>query len=256
MTYLSYWSLRRKPFNFAQGDDFFAGVPQREALAGLSYFVGSDEKLAMLVCPDQNGLSWLLAHAIQMRGFGDQATELISTTGCHPDRQQLVTDLCIEMGFEKLTPQVEQQFDAAIESLRKQDVSLVWMLDRCHPEVAELAQAIAGLHENLSAVICTTEQSVRPTVLRLGRCPMQIDLSPLSVDDTCDYVRYCLERAAGDPKIMSDNTSVRLHEITGGHLGKLSLAAESSLALAANHRFDTVTPAIVEAFAEGRRRAA
>ena len=256
MTYLRYWSLRRKPFLFGHGEDFFAGVPQREALAGLSYFVGSDEKLAMLVCPDQNGLSWLLSHAKQMRGFGDQATELITTLGTHSDRQQILSDLCTEMGFKQLTPDIEQQFDAAMESLQQQDVSLVWTLDQCLPEVAAVAQTMVGRHENLSVVICTTEQFVHPTVMRIGRRPMQIDLSPLSVDDTCDYVRYCLERADGDHKIFSDNTSVRLHEVTDGRIGKLSVAAESSLALAANHRFDTVTPAIVEAFAERHRRAA
>ena len=67
MDYLRYWKLLRKPFLFQKEDDFFAGVPQRKALAGLSYFVGSEDNLSMLLCPPENGLSWLLSHAQQMR---------------------------------------------------------------------------------------------------------------------------------------------------------------------------------------------
>ncbi len=256
MDYLRYWSLLRKPFLFQQGDDFFAGVPQREALAGLSYFVGGGEKLALLVCPSRNGLSWLLSHAKQMRGFGDRATELITTRGDQTDQQQTLVDLCLAMGFESVNGDVDRQIDQAIDGLQQQDVRMVWMLDQCRPCAAQIANEVASRHENLAVVFGTTPQSANQVILRLGKYPMQIDLSASSVDDACEYVRYCIERAGGDLQTISDNTAVRLHEVTGGRIGHLAVAAESSLALAANHQMERVTPAVVEAFAEQYRRAA
>lgn len=256
MNYLRYWSLLRKPFLFQQSDDFFTGVPQREALAGLGYFVGCQDNLALLVCPDQNGLTWLLSHAEQMRGFGDQATELISTQGVHRDPQRTKSDLCRAMGFEKVAQDVDLLIDEALKSLHQQDVGLVWLLDRCHPDAALIAQEITSRHENLSVILGCNRQSARQAILRLGRCPMQFELSLLSVDDSCEYVQYCIERAGGDLAAISDNTAVRLHEVTGGVIGQLANAAESALALAASHQMETVTPAVVEAFAERQRRAA
>ncbi len=256
MTYLRYWSLRRKPFLFGHGEDFFSGVPQREALAGLSYFVGCEENLAMLVSPNGNGLTWLLDHVKQMRGFGDLATELVITAGDHLDQRQALVDICRAMGFQRIMPDVSEQFDCALATLGQQDVRLVWMLDRCHPDIAKVAQEVASRHENLSVLFGCSQRMAGPTVVCLGRCPMQIDLSPLSLEDTCDYVGYCMERAGGNRQLFSDNTTVRLHEVTGGIICNLAIAAESSLALAASHQLDAVTPAIVEAYAERQRRAA
>ena len=261
MDYLRYWSLLRKPFLFPQGDDFFAGAPQREALAGLSYLVGCEDKLAMLVCPRQNGLSWMLAYATQMRGFGDRATELITTRGDHGDHRKTVAELCKAMTggsvcSDATSPDDHQQIDRAIETLQQQEVQLVWLLDRCQPAAAELANQIANRHDNLSIVLGTSPQVAQQTILRLGKYPMQIDLLALTVDDTCDYVRYCLQRAGGDPAMISDNTSVRLHEITAGVIGQLAVAVESSLAVAANHQLECVTTAAVEAVAERIQKAA
>jgi hypothetical protein len=256
MDYLRYWALRRKPFLFQLDEDFFAGVPQREALAGISYFIGSDQNLSMLLCPAQNGLSWLLSHVQQMRGFGDQATEFVVTSCSLPGRQQILSALFQALGFMSAAKDLDRQIDDAIGALRQQDVRLVWLLDRCHASTATIAKDLADRHPNLSILVCCTRPVARRAMLQLGKCPMQIDLSTLSVDDTCEYFQFCMHRAGGDLKAISDNTAVRLHEVTGGVIGRMAIAAESSLALAASHRLDRVTPAVVEAIAEHQRRAA
>ena len=56
--------------------------------------------------------------------------------------------------------------------------------------------------------------------------------------------------------LFPDNTAVRLHEMTGGAVAELAVLAESSLVLAASHRLDEVTPAIVEAIDQQTARAA
>lgn len=256
MDYLRYWALRRKPFLFQQSEEFFAGVPQREALAGVSYFVGSGESLSILRCPEQNGLSWLLSHVQQMRGFGDQAFEFVVTSSSDPEPQQVLGALFRALGFATKANDLNGQIDDAIGALRQRDVGLVWMLDRGHVQALIAARDLAQRHPNLSVLFGCAKPVARRAAILLQACPMQIDLAMLSVDDVIEYVRFCLPRAGGESKMISDNTAVRLHEVTGGVLGRLATVAESSLALAANHCLDSVTPAVVEAVAENQRRAA
>ena len=160
------------------------------------------------------------------------------------------------MGFQSATTGFPQQLDDALRALSEQDVCLIWMLDRYPSDAISTVRDLADRHPNLSALFGCTPQVARQAAVQLGRCPMQFDLSPLSVDDACEYVQFCLERAGCNTTTISDNTTVRLHEITGGVIGRLAVAAESSLVLAASHKLDRVTPAVVEAFAEHHRRAA
>jgi len=256
MDYLSYWKLHRKPFLFPQGDEFFSGVPQREAIAGLGYFVSTDEDSALLVSDAGQGLSWLLSHVEKMRGFGDFATEWVVTRGDQKSRQDVLDDFADSLGFESITDDSCGQIDAAIERNRQQGVRLVWMIDSCQASAIEVAREFVAAHDNVSVVFTTDSTTLMQTIARIGKVPMRIDLATLSLEDTCDYLKYCLDRSGGKGAIVSDNVAVRLHEITHGVIGRLAVAAESSLALAANHRLDSVTPAIVEAFAERQRQIA
>jgi len=128
MDYLNYWKLHRKPFLFPQGDDFFAGVPQREAIAGLGYFLSTDEDSALLVSDAGQGLSWLLSHVGQMRGFGDLAAELIVTRGDQNCRQDVLDDIARQLGFDTVSDDPCRQIDNAIEKNHQQGVRLVWLM--------------------------------------------------------------------------------------------------------------------------------
>lgn len=256
MDYLSYWKLHRKPFLFPQGDEFFSGVPQREAIAGLGYFVSTDEDSALLISDTGQGLSWLLSHVEQMRGFGDFATELIITRGDQNNRQAVLDDFASRLGFGAISNDLRSQIDATIEKNRQQGVRLVWMIDSCQASAIEVATEFIAAHDNVSVVFSTDSTRLIQTITQIGKVPMRIDLATLSLEDTCDYLKYCLDRSGGDEAIVSDNVAVRLHEITDGVIGRLAVAAESSLAIAANHRLDSVTPAVVEAFAERQRQSA
>ncbi len=256
MDYLNYWNLNRKPFLFPQGDGFFPGIPQREAIAGLSYFVSSGEACSILVSLPDAGLSWLLSHVGLMRGFGDCAAELIVTRGDQHCRQDVLDDICRELGFQPVPEDPFGRIDVAIRNADQQGLRLVWLIDDCETDAADVACELIHAHQNFSTVIGTTRLPLFPITAQSIASPMRIDLGLLSLEDTCNYMRYCIERAGGNSAVISDNAAVRLHEITGGAIGRMALASESALALAANHRLDAITPAVVEAVAERHRRAA
>jgi hypothetical protein len=256
MEYLNHWSLLRKPFAVEDDHVFFAGVPQREALAGLSYFVGHGLPSAFLVAENRCGTSSLLRYVKRMRGFGDSAAEMILTDGIQPSYGAAEAALCRALGYAGAQGEARSQINEALEVTCRQGVQTIWLIDRCCPPAARVARELTQSHPGFSFAIATSPKQTGKLAVELGRCPMRIDLIPLSIEDTIEYLQYCVEHAGGDRRLFPDNAAVRLHEITGGALADLAVAAESALALAASHQMNEVTPAIIEAIDEQVRRAA
>jgi hypothetical protein len=246
MGYLSYWSLRGKPFVAPDPSLFFAGVPQREAIAGLSYFVNSRVKSAFLVAPRGCGTTRLLKYAMQMQGFGDCAVESIVTDG-QSERGDIRVDLIRALGYRSGGEDVREELGRALRTGDTGSVKTVWFIDRCQRPAASLAGRLVADHPNLSVVIATSPDEFGKRVVDVGRFGMRVDLTPLSLGDTVDYLQYCVQHAGGRESLFSDNAAVRLHELTGGVLGPLAVLAESSLVLAASHSMDQVGPAVIEA---------
>lgn len=256
MDYLSYWSLLRKPFTLADDDAFFAGVPQREAIAGLNYFLTSRLTAALLFAPVGCGMTWMLRRIQRMHGFGDSAADVILTDGGQHHRDGVYAELCAAFGYHYTTIDSADHIRRAIEATACQGIGTVWLIDRCATAAFGVAKDMIMSHENLSVVMGVSPEQYDRYAMQFGRGAMQIDLAPLSVEDTAEYVNYSLEHAGCTRQLFSDNTAVRLHEISRGAIAQLSALAESSLALAASHRMDEVTPAVVEAIDQQTARAA
>jgi hypothetical protein len=256
MDYLGYWSLLRKPFIFADEVSFFAGVPQREAIAGLNYFLTSSLNSAFLVAPAGCGMTWMFQRMKQMHGFGDCAAEVVFTDGNQHDRDCVQAELCAALGYHYTAVDSVEEIGRAIEATSSQGIETIWLIDRCATAATRVARDLISSHEKFSVVLGTTPENRGKHAIQFGRSAMQIDLTPLSVEDTAEYVKYSLEHAGCTRQLFPDNTAVRLHELTRGAIADLSALAESSLALAASHRMDEVTPAVVEAIDQQLARAA
>jgi len=248
MKYLRYWKLIRRPFLFGPGEDFFAGTPQREALAGLSNFIASDAKYCSLYSPRQNGLSWLFSHLRTMRGFGDRAVEVVSAGETIASSLELVE----APAGDRCRVAREKRVDRSIHVLRRQGVHLVYLLDRpraaCLTGVAELIER----HDNLSVIVGgQAHGGGSKTALN-----QQAALLPLSLEDVLRYVPYCLERAGGDRAMIPADAAVRLHELSGGLIGRLATLAETSIALTAELGHDRVSTGVVESAVDQIRYAA
>jgi type II secretory pathway predicted ATPase ExeA len=256
MDYLSYWSLLRKPFKLEGDSSFFAGVPQREAIAGLNYFVNSPMNSAFLVARSGCGMTWLLRHVERMHGFDDCAAEVIRTDGTQLHHQQVRANLCEALGYQTHQNDGSSHLHRAIEASAQHGVQTIWLIDRCKAAAADVAHDLVMEQSNLSVVLGTTADELGKRAVEFGRCTMQIDLPALTLEETIEYVRYGLEQAGGTRPLFPDQAAVRLHEFTDGVLADLAVTAESALALAARHGLDQVTPATVEAVGDQLSRAA
>lgn len=248
MNYLGYWRLYRRPFLFPPGTDFFAGTPQREVLAGINDFIASDARIAFLCSPPTNGLSWLFTHLESMRGLGDRAVEIVVTGRGSSSRSSLAAAL----GDVHDGADLHRVIDRSLRVLHRQGVQLVWLLDRPqagHP--ADVA-ALARSHENLSVVMGGPSAGWRFPVPSGQRHT----LAPLSMEDALRYVRYCMERAGGDPSSFPERAAIRLFQWSGGRVGRLAWAAEAALALTAHLGQRRVTTAIAESAVHRWRPAA
>jgi hypothetical protein len=254
--YLHYWSLRRRPFLQADEEAFFAGVPQREAIAGLNDFASHRLSSAMLVAPPRCGTTSLLSYAKRMRGFGNSASEVVLTRGNHSFRAAIQSDLCRSLGYPAARGDLASKIKQAIDVSTSQGVQIIWLIDPGKSAAAHVARRLVRASHGLSVVLATTSDQWQRRAEEFGRCSMRIDLAPLSVADTIEYVRFCLAHAGAPEPLFPDNAVVRLHEVTGGRIADLAVAAESALALAASGRLGEVSPAIVEATAERIARAA
>jgi len=68
----------------------------------------------------------------------------------------------------------------------------------------------------------------------LREAVVNVDLEPLSLDETADYLRVGLADVGCQRTLFHDGATVRLHELTGGAIADLAIAAEVSLAVAAS----------------------
>jgi hypothetical protein len=258
MGYLEYWHLFDKPFALGERDDYFAAAPQREAMAGLSYFATSPFQIAFLVAPRRCGSSRLMKHLSQMHGLGNCATEVVITEGqqldCRSVAQSLGKSLGIAFDFRRVAPLA--MVDQAIESCRRDGVRVMWMIDRLQACAITTARGLLATHSNLSVVIAATPSQYARFEGYFGDQELRVDLVPLSVEETACYLRQGVEAVGGRSSLFHDNAIVRLHELTGGAIADLAIAAEVALEVAARYRMEEVTTPVVEAACETQVQAA
>ena len=250
MNYLEYWSLSRSPFQSGEPETFYSGSSQREALAGLSLFASSEWKLAFLVSPPRCGTTSLLQQLDRMGGLGNVAIDSVITIGnqTHPD--QVLATLRRALGYRTHVRDPKTDVDAVIRSSDRRGLRTVWLIDSCNPPTITLASEMVQRHRRLSVVAATRPEFRSALNSAAGMCGMQIDLEPWTLSDTHAFIQQGLRSSNGMATLFSEHAITRLHQITKGIVGEVSVVAESCLALAAQYQLRQVTPAIIDATME------
>ena len=256
MDYLRYWSLKEKPFGRDAGRSFFAGVPQREAIARLNYMVVGGMDCGVLLSPSGCGMSTLLRHVARSSGFGDCAVEMLLTRGDQSTIEAVCSDLADVMRLDHRSSDLQSQIDASIDASSRQAVRTVWLVDRCGAEAAMLARWLMDRDRRFSVVMGTVPESASHLAVTLGSCPLRIELPALSLEETANYVRHALYMAGTSSEIFTDTAIVRMHEIGEGRIGVMSSVAELAMAVGAAHNVDQINADMLEVVQEELVRAA
>ncbi|MCG8648530.1 MAG: hypothetical protein MI861_01780 [Pirellulales bacterium] len=258
MSYLKYWSLSRMPFAHKAEEYFFIGTPQRDFFAGLNELIGNPTGAAVLVGPRGCGGTCLLKHTARTSGLGNSAVEVLWCGGGTAGDNVVVRALARSLG---LWEHSLGAVTAAIRGNQRRGIKTLWLADRAGPATARVAGRLlcelsaltvimhsgAGAYGSLSEILA--QHGRAPTVVKMG-------LRPLSQDDTFAYVRRSLHMAGGNADCWTESAIVRLHEFTRGRLARLSVVAESAMALAAAGHFKRVSPGLVEQVGRSQNLAA
>ena len=247
MNFLTHWSLQRAPFGpLATADAFFAGAPQREAIARLEYLIRSESRAALLLAERGCGTTTLLKRVSGTSGLGNAAVDAFVTCGPAKSPDVALARLAVEMSIDPFAPGLGRRLSEAIGASGRNQVRVLWMIDRCDPASAEAAASLAAGNRWLTTVLSTAPCDAANLSCWLDCCPLRVDLEPLSLDDSIGYLRYCLAMAGGREDIFEDTAAVRLHELSEGKLALLSAMAQVALLAAAALRVDTVSAQCVE----------
>ena len=250
--YLHHWSLRRPPF-LSCPDFFYCGQPQREALASLQYFAGSNWKLAFLTAASRAGVSHLLNHVVSLRGFGAYPIDVIVTRSGDSCSLSPLHQLGSVLGYRQRIDITQHMLDTAIQQSDRQGIRTLWLLENCPASSIGFAADFAQRHRNFS-VVATTQPEHRPLLqLNAGMCGMQIELEPLPLQDTSSYVTAALLQAGSTRSIFSQTAIKSLHDLSHGLIGEIAVLAESALTMAACSGLSKVTPTVIEQVFENQK---
>ncbi len=247
MDYLRYWSLLEKPFGRDAAKRFFYGPPQREAIARLHYTVAGGMSCAILASPAGCGMTSLLRHIARSSGLGDCAVEMILTRGDAESPAEVFQSLASSLRIASPTINVEADVRAAISATSRQNVRTVWLIDGAREAVARVARSLVDGDDLVTVVAGTVPELATRIAINLGACPLRIDLPPLGLEDTGRFLLHCLYTAGSSKETFADPAIVRLHEISGGEMKKLSHLAELALMVGAAKGVKRIQSELLEA---------
>ncbi|MEX0824846.1 MAG: hypothetical protein WD119_01700 [Pirellulaceae bacterium] len=247
MPFFENWSLKRSPFaRFSTADSFFSGGSQREALARLHYMVESGQGCALLISPWGCGATTLLRHVAGSSGFGDTAVDVVMTNHHGKKAEDVLRSLAVQLGALDHSAMLWRNvLERTIASARQQ-VRTLWLVDDATPEAAQWAGRLTSENRWVTAVLTTGRDNVSAIAGNLGACPLRIDLEPLSLQDTFNYIAQAIAAAGGQGEIFSDSAVVRLHEIAEGRIAVIARLAELAMQTAAGHDLQKISSDLVE----------
>ncbi|MEM9645572.1 MAG: hypothetical protein AAF989_11325, partial [Planctomycetota bacterium] len=228
---------------------FFAGTPQREAIARLHYLVAGGLDAGVMISETGCGLTTLLQHVSQSTGFGDTAIQTILTRGKVQTAEEVWTQLANQLRL----PSQQNASSAVIHQCRalsRQLVRPVWFMDDCTETSASVARTLIESDAQLTVVLGTSIETAREACLQIGQCPLRIDLPPLSLEDSIRFTDWSLRLVrlpeSKPPAYFTDTALVRLHELSEGRMGWIGRIAELSLMIAAAHQMRHVDVDLLE----------
>ncbi len=247
MNFLHHWSLQRNPFgSVTTTDAFFAGLPQREAIARLEYLIRSETRNAILISERGCGATTLLKRVSGSSGLGNNAVDAVLTTGGVPSVAAAYARLAVAMAIDPFGDRASQRISEAISASGKNQVRTLWLIDRCDPHTAEAAAMLAATNRSLSTVLCTASAAAPDLQGSLDCCPLRVDLDAFQLEDSVNYVRYALAAAGATQDVFEDSALIRLHELSEGKIAFTSAIAQLALMAAATLRTRRVTADCVE----------
>lgn len=269
--YLKHWGLQMPPFRQPCGAcRFYHGPVQEEALARLHFLVENRHPFGLVSGPAGSGKS-LLLDVFAAR------TEKEGREPVHFNAQGIgLHELCWKLAVAlKLAPATSEspfvlwrRICDRVDQFRLFERDVLLLLDDVDEAERDATTALVQLlslnrspQSRITLIItCRTENLAQLSPRILEQAELRIEVEPLNLRETAEYLHACLAHVGGKEAIFSNAAIGRLHELCGGIPRQINQLAELSLAAAASQKLACVDTETVELAARelhpGRRKAA
>jgi len=227
-----YWKLSADPFTTDVENWFFVGSSQRAALAHFGLLIPEKPSALSLVTSPSNGATTLLKHLSLFRGSGNTASH------------------CTLLSKRELTILNEQWVQreavlAELKSLADHGIHSVWMCDRYDCCVLRLVQKLRKVSA-LTFIIAMSSDDYLRSEMHLGITTPTVELHPMTLDDTRQFIQQSMRRVDGDTNIFAESAIERLHRTAEGRMGEIVRLAKRALSLAAQECSLEITTHTIE----------
>lgn len=260
VNYRDYWKLSRWPFGDCVPPHTYLSLPgQVEADARLQVVFERLYPLSVVVGPDGVGKTTFLKRNFQPQVLikRKQVARPIYVSMAGMGRSELfesIAAITYERSGRSFALSAERQVHDVLKSNSFQGLSTVILLDDIHLAASDSALDVFRLldtNENLAVVLCATEIPVSPFQdLIQSRAQLRIDLQAWSLADVELFVQQSIANAGGNPLLFSDQSIVRLHELSEGMARRLIQLLEITLLAGAAANAEKITPELVDSAAE------
>ena len=253
MTQLAHWSLSRLPFGPPRkSGDFFAGSPQREALARLEYLITHGRPVAIVTGPQSVGRSALL-HYVAGHYWGISARQTAIWIEPADQPREIIDQVAIYLGLPHVPVAARWRaiFDETATAARggARTVLVVDDADIAGEDSLRTLARLIGACPAISLIVACRSDRVSTVSAAVGGCPLRVELSGWSLPEIRDFIQHGLHNAGCSKAVFTDQGIIRLYELSDGLPGIVSRLAELALLTGGGCQAQRVGPELIDAAA-------
>jgi general secretion pathway protein A len=257
--YTSFYQLDSKPFDHGYEQKFYwEGEGQRDALSTMQRGLLHNRKFLFLKGSEGSGKT-TLAHAL-IRGLGNDFTwALVERPSL--DRIDFYNDIGEAFGLDqKFTSKVHFliRFSHFLYRTTEEEKKILLLIDECHQLSQELLEELwllsniekggarllniyfIGHHLFDELLLKPKNNAVRQRITR------NVELFPLDVESTGDYVRHRVKAAGGDDTLFGPKAIEAVHRCCRGNMNQINILCDNALSTGSVHDKKTIDQETIE----------
>lgn len=225
--YEAYWGLSESPFTNRLSPRWFHESPvHEEALARLFYLIEHRRGFGVISGDAGTGKSLTLRVLAEQSLRSQRRVAFIDLLGM--DEHEMLWQLAVEMRLSpaesdsrwSLWRRITDQL-ASLELTKQQSVFVFDHLERAEPSCFTLLERLfcaADSGTGLATFIASLRSEELPRASRFvgEMTDLRVELLPLQLDETHEFVRDLLSKAGCDREIFSGDALLRLHSLSHG----------------------------------------
>lgn len=264
--YINYWNLNEKPFQNSPSRKFaFYSEQHREGLARLVYLVENRKLGGVMAGPYGSGKSMIL-ELLDREIRNKTEARFVRVDASLGGPLPLVRQILRRLGYAEIVADVSQALQI-LEDLCSDDRAkfshLALAIDEAQflrqPETIEFLHLLTNVRtmnrdgeygDNAVTLILSGHEEVVKRVLQDGSLRQRLQLvwrlSPLTLQQTMEYVHFRIRAAGGDIWIFKEEVFSALHEASGGLPRLINNICDLALVLGCSTRSSKITSELME----------